>query len=138
MTGEAEPRRRNVTLLIGAGAAALGAIIIAMVVMMVVGMGGHMGTGPGTDATPVVVTGDRAGVRVVDNAFEPSVIQVDTGATVAWTWDGNLPHNVRGDGFESDTQDEGTFEFTFADAGEYNYECTVHPGMDGRVIVATP
>ena len=59
MTGEAERKRRNVTLLIGAGAVALGAIIIAMVVMMVVGMGGHRGTGPGTDATPVVVTGDR-------------------------------------------------------------------------------
>ncbi|MGI0006486.1 MAG: cupredoxin domain-containing protein, partial [Nitrosotalea sp.] len=29
----------------------------------------------------------------------------------------------------------GTYQFTFANAGTYNYFCTVHPWMVGQVIV---
>src|SRR5688572_20153482 len=122
-------------------AAALAAIVVTAVVLVVVGGGdGHSGTGIDADTTPVVVTGDRAEVLVVDNAFNPAIVNVPAGATVAWRWDGNLPHNVRGadDAFESDTQIEGSFEFTFADAATYDYECTVHPGMEGRVVVGAP
>ena len=39
-----------------------------------------------------------------------------------------------GDGFESDTQLDGTFEHGFDSPGTYTYVCTLHPGMDGTVI----
>lgn len=117
------------------GAAALAAIVVAAVVLATMGGDGQQGEGIDADTTPVVVSGDRAEVLVIDSAFKPAIVKVPQGATVAWTWDGNLPHNVEGDGFESDTQTDGTFEFTFEDEGTYDYECTVHPGMDGRVVV---
>lgn len=80
---------------------------------------------------PVAVTE----VAVVDDEFEPEAIGVDAGATVTWTWEGQNPHNVVGDGFESETQTSGSFEHTFDEAGEYEYVCTIHAGMDGVVVV---
>jgi plastocyanin len=34
-----------------------------------------------------------------------------------------------------DPQKDGTFNFVFAQPGEYKYVCTVHPGMDGTIVV---
>jgi plastocyanin len=74
-------------------------------------------------------------VSVVDNRFEPAVIEVGVGETVTWTWDGNAPHDVDGEGFASEVQDSGTFEHTFDTAGEYEYVCNIHGGMNGLVVV---
>ena len=75
-------------------------------------------------------------VAVRDNEFEPEAIAVPLGTTVTWRWEGDDPHNVVCDGFESPVQDDGTFVHTFADAGTYDYRCTLHPGMSGEVVVA--
>ncbi len=75
-------------------------------------------------------------VAVEDNRFEPRVIRVPAGAEVAWDWQGSARHNVVGDGgFQSDLLREGTFAHTFEAPGTYNYLCTLHTGMTGRVIV---
>ena len=74
-------------------------------------------------------------VAVVDNDFKPATIRVDTGTTVTWKWKGSAPHDVRGDGFGSKIQNSGTFQHTFATPGEYEYRCTVHREMQGRVVV---
>lgn len=74
-------------------------------------------------------------VAVVDNDFEPAAIRVDAGATVTWKWEGSAPHDVRGDGFASKIQTSGTFQHTFGTPGEFEYRCTVHRDMRGRVVV---
>ena len=74
-------------------------------------------------------------VRVVDNDFEPSVLQVTTGDTVTWTWEGSRDHNVVGEAFQSETQASGTFTHTFAQPGTYPYQCALHAGMRGEIIV---
>ena len=74
-------------------------------------------------------------VRVVDNDFEPSVLQVTTGDTVTWTWEGSRDHNVVGEAFQSETQASGTFTHTFAQPGTYSYQCALHEGMRGEIIV---
>ena len=123
-----------------AGAAALGAIVVAAVILIIAGGGDDDG---GNDviaeATPVVIDGPAAIVDVVDNDFEPRVVQVAPGTMVTWRWEGSLPHNVThdGDAFESDTKESGEYAFTFDEPGEYAYTCTVHTGMDGAVIVAS-
>jgi plastocyanin len=85
------------------------------------------------DAPPV------AGVTTVDAKdleFRPPAIQVEPGTEVTWRFvDGSVPHNVKGDGFESEIQSRGTFRHRFDRAGEYRYTCTLHGGMDGRVVV---
>ena len=85
------------------------------------------------DATPV-----RGVTTVVAKnlKFRPAAIQVKPGTEVTWRFDdGAVPHNVKGDGFASETQDRGTFSHKFTKAGEYRYRCTLHAGMDGRVVV---
>jgi plastocyanin len=74
-------------------------------------------------------------VEVFDNRFEPAVISIEPGDTVTWTWQGQAPHDVVGDGFESDVQTTGTFTHTFDEGGEYDYVCRIHPGMEGLVVV---
>ena len=75
-------------------------------------------------------------VNVVDNGFEPRVIEVQQGAEVTWTWDkAERPHDVSGDGFSSQVMEAGTFTFVFDDEGSFDYRCTLHRDMTGRVIV---
>lgn len=75
-------------------------------------------------------------VAVHDNLFAPAAIEIPVGTTVTWTWEGERPHNVVGDGFESPVQESGTFERTFETPGIHDYQCTLHGGMRGRVVVA--
>jgi plastocyanin len=74
-------------------------------------------------------------VELFDNRFEPAVISIEAGDTVTWTWRGQAPHDVVGDGFESDVQTTGTFTHTFDAGGEYDYVCRIHSGMKGLIVV---
>lgn len=85
------------------------------------------------DAAPVTGVTE---VVAKDLRFQPPAIQVPPGTEVTWRFDdGSVPHNVKGDGFVSQNQTKGTFAHRFARSGEYRYTCTLHAGMDGRVVV---
>jgi len=88
--------------------------------------------GASLESSPAVATDQ---VAVKDNKFDARVIEVPAGTTVTWTWEGKHDHNVVGDGWESDKQKEGTFQRAFEAPGTYDYRCTLHGGMTGRVIV---
>jgi plastocyanin len=85
------------------------------------------------DAAPVK-TGE---VVAKDNRFDPVAVEVPTGTTVTWRFeDGPVPHDVTGDGWKSgEPQSEGTYRHAFDQPGTYDYRCTVHSGMKGRVVV---
>jgi len=72
-----------------------------------------------------------------DISFSPAAIQVRAGTEVTWSFqDGQVPHNVHGDGWGSgDPQRSGSFRHTFDRPGTYTYACTLHPQMTGRVVV---
>jgi plastocyanin len=76
-------------------------------------------------------------VDAKDLKFLPPAIQVPPGTEVTWRFvDGSVPHDVKGDGFASRPQSRGTFSHRFTQPGEYPYTCSLHAGMDGRVVVA--
>jgi plastocyanin len=76
-------------------------------------------------------------VDAKDLKFLPPAIEVPPGTEVTWRFvDGSVPHNVKGDGFASETQSRGSFSHRFERAGEFRYTCDLHAGMDGRVVVA--
>jgi plastocyanin len=76
-------------------------------------------------------------VDAKDLRFLPPAIQVKPGTEVTWRFvDGSVPHDVKGDGFASRIQSRGTYSHRFTQAGEYRYTCTLHAGMEGRVVVA--
>ena len=76
-------------------------------------------------------------VEAKDLKFLPPAIEVAPGTEVTWRFvDGSVPHDVKGDGFASEIQSRGTFSHRFTRPGEFRYRCTLHAGMDGRVVVA--
>jgi plastocyanin len=77
--------------------------------------------------------------------FEPSPVTVKAGTTVRWTNEDVTLHDVTagtrdkpGKAFGGDLDKSGgTYEFTFAEPGTYDYFCSLHsgPGMTSKVIV---
>jgi plastocyanin len=110
-------------------------VALALAAVVLTGCGGD-GGGGGNAADAAPVTGVTE-VAAKDNQFTPPAIQVTAGTTVTWTFDDRfVPHDVTGDGFTSgDPRRSGTFTHTFDRPGTYDYRCTVHDGMDGRVVV---
>jgi len=88
---------------------------------------------PSTPAAPVVTTS----VSVEDDFFNPSNIQVSPGQTVTWTWSTSTTHNVTfGDGSSGDKGGaNASFNKTFPTTGTFAYDCTLHGGMSGSVLV---
>lgn len=82
----------------------------------------------------------KASVSLKNIAFTPATVRVRTGGRVTWTWrDPSVFHNIHAIGkprFPGRTaRKTGTYTVRFTKAGTYRYECTLHPGMTGRVIV---
>ena len=73
------------------------------------------------------------------NIFSPSTQQVARGGTVTWTF-GARPHNVTfastaGAPANIETSTNTQASRQFGTAGTFPYECTVHPGMTGTIVV---
>ncbi|MFG1249005.1 cupredoxin domain-containing protein [Xanthobacter flavus] len=75
----------------------------------------------------------------IDNfTFTPAEVTVTPGTTVTWINNDDIPHTVvdKKQAFRSKALDtEGKFSFTFTNAGDYSYFCSLHPHMVGKVIV---
>ena len=79
-----------------------------------------------------------AAIQIDNFHYTPATLVVAPGTTVTWTNDDDSPHSVREkDGkFKSaalDTDDK--FSQTFAAPGEYEYFCSIHPYMTGKIVV---
>lgn len=77
-------------------------------------------------------------VKIDDFHYTPAMLLVTPGTTVTWTNDDDSPHSVRErDGkFKSTALDtDETFSQTFTAPGEYEYFCSIHPYMTGKIVV---
>lgn len=97
-------------------------------------MAGMAASGSANHGAAVATTS----VAIKGFAFKPGTITVKAGATVVWTNNDSVDHNVTFDGNAIASLDLGTndtFSHTFATPGTYHYICTIHPFMHGTVIV---
>ncbi len=81
---------------------------------------------------------DSSQVSIENYSFNPKTITVTVGTTVVWINKDDDVHTVVSTEkkFSSeglDTNDK--FSFTFNDTGTYNYYCSMHPYMTGKIIV---
>lgn len=80
-----------------------------------------------------------ATVRVENMSYTPASVTIKKGETVEWIFDDNgLPHDVvesTDEMFESELLTEGSYSYTFEEAGTFDYHCTPHPMMLGKVVV---
>ena len=75
---------------------------------------------------------------IIDNfAFNPSELTINSGTTLTWKNNHDVVHTIVSQNlFESKTLNkEDEFTFTFNTPGEYNYYCSIHPSMRGKIIV---
>ena len=92
---------------------------------------------------PISVSADDAGTKSVevkiDNFnFTPPTLTVTSGTKVTWVNKDDVPHTVTSDDkvFGSRAMDtDDKFSFTFQTPGTYQYYCSVHPKMTGKVSV---
>ncbi|MFL6493429.1 MAG: plastocyanin/azurin family copper-binding protein [Nitrososphaera sp.] len=98
----------------------------------------------------VVVRIPEGASELTDDAYTPNPVEINTGDTVVWVNDDITSHTATSGtsgsgptGMFGGTDDspeiigpEGdTQSFTFEEAGEFDYYCTLHPNMIGTVIV---
>ena len=88
---------------------------------------------PSPSPTPVIIE-----LEIVGFAFVPATVTISVGTTVTWTNNDSAPHTVttRDTLFDSSNLSRGaTFSYTFEQSGTFEYYCTIHPYMTGKVIV---
>jgi amicyanin len=75
----------------------------------------------------------------IDNfKFGVVSLEVAVGTTVTWTNRDDVPHTVVSSTkvFKSPPLDTGeAFSYTFKEAGTFEYFCSVHPHMTGKIVV---
>lgn len=71
------------------------------------------------------------------SSFQPSQLSIDAGETVVWKNTSSILHTVTSDNglFDANVQPGASFSYTFETAGTYTYECTLHAGMTGTILV---
>jgi plastocyanin len=96
------------------------------------------GAGPvvGEDPSP---GNHAAGVATIDFGFEPKSVTVKPGTEVTWKNVGAAPHTItaRDGSYDSGMVLKGaSFSRRFETAGTFAYYCTLHPNMEGTVVVS--
>lgn len=108
------------------------------------------GSGPsaraGASSSPLEAAKHKATAGTVavvmrNIAFNPGTVRARVGETVTWTNRDDAPHNVTynsGPKFTSSpTFTNGmSWSLKLTKPGIIRYLCTIHPGMDGTIIVA--
>jgi plastocyanin len=120
-------------------------IAVVLSVFSVLAVGSSMGH--------TLVYAQGASVSIVPNAstlgnkaYSPNPAEIKAGETVTWTNDDSQIHTATsgtvgaedsGTVFDSSIlSPKATFDFKFDQAGEYDYYCTLHPQMVGKVVVS--
>ena len=95
------------------------------------------GDGPGGGGTPTPAAARTVTMGV--SSFSPSHVAVFANGTVTWNNGSGVLHNITFDTPSSPTDipnhDTGSNQRTFPNTGVYDYHCTNHSNMDGRVTV---
>jgi plastocyanin len=85
------------------------------------------------------VAAQDVNVVTIDNfTFSPKDLTVAVGTTVKFVNHDDIPHTVveKNLSFRSKALDtDDTYSYTFATAGSFDYFCSLHPHMVGKIIV---
>jgi plastocyanin len=99
---------------------------------------GHDQMSSGRAKAALVLAANQVGI---DNfSFTPPVLTVKPGTEVTWINNDDVPHVIVNSKLKfppSKVLDTGQrYSHTFAQPGTYDYYCSIHPKMTGKVIVA--
>ena len=84
-------------------------------------------------------SGNQYQVNIDNFSFTPATLNVPVGAKVTWTNKDDVPHTVvstnKAFPHSAALDTDESFSYAFAKAGTYEYYCSVHPKMVGKVVV---
>lgn len=92
---------------------------------------------------PPPTSGNTVTVTTPGNTFSPERVEIQPGDTVIWEFSGST-HNVTftngapPDGNIPDSDPGTQASRTFPAEGDFDYECTLHSGQQGRIRVRAP
>lgn len=102
--------------------------------------GGSGGACPGTASASSSGSPDVS-VQATDALqFAPNTATVKVGQVIQWKNTGSVLHNIT---FSQSCltdgafQPGGTWSIKFTQAGSYDYQCTIHPGMTAKLTVTS-
>lgn len=87
---------------------------------------------------PAALAGAEITVRIDNFTFSPNPVSITPGTKVTWINHDDIPHALveTNQLFHSKALDtDDGFSYTFMTAGEFDYFCSLHPHMTGKVIV---
>jgi plastocyanin len=95
--------------------------------------------GGGCHRNLTVSEGAGTTLEIVENCFTPSVLRTSPGGSVTFVNRSTMIHDVIGEGgrwgSEGELRTGQSFSASFPDAGTFPFQCSLHPGMTGAVIV---
>lgn len=77
-------------------------------------------------------------IKIDNFSFAPATLVVRKGTEITWTNRDDIPHTVvdDGKGFRSRVLDtDEKFTYTANKPGTYQYYCSIHPKMTGKLVV---
>lgn len=95
-----------------------------------------------SDANSTAEAADNAAGKyqvTIDNfSFTPASLTVPVGTSVTWVNRDDVPHTIVNDNhkFRSRALDtDEKFSYNFTNPGTYEYYCSLHPKMTGKIVV---
>jgi plastocyanin len=113
--------------------------LVAVAALTFLGGAACGGGGDGKDKPkPTTPAGaaPAATIKAAGTTWDPDEVTVKVGEVVEWDVDGSIVHDLKGD--EDVSHKAGskfTATHTYDKAGTYAFQCTIHAGMNGTVVV---
>ena len=115
-------------------------LLLGALALVATGLPSH--TSAGRTANSQSASTKTVTVAIRSFKFEPATVTVNQGDTVEWKNDDIVPHTATEDAnaekpaFDSGAiATGGKWHFVAHNKGTYNYTCTFHPNMEGKLIV---
>ena len=110
-------------------------VVVLLMLFIVAGCSGSS-TSNDTNTSTGKKASETATVSIKDFAFNPDSVTVSVGGTVTWKNNDSATHTIKGRDFESENLKPGdSFSQTFEKVGTFDYSCSIHPAMTGKVVV---
>lgn len=117
----------------------VGRTVVASSIALAIALGPGSGASAGGGGCAEITSGEGTTVELLYTCITPSLIRVDPGQTVTFVNRDPFRHVITGAGVAWGSRGymgEGeTFTATFLRPGAYPFQCYLHPGMVGAVLV---
>src|SRR5262252_9092878 len=107
--------------------------VLALALLTIITLGCSSSSNPGSPSSGSLVT-----VQINNSAYSPNPITMKVGQQVNWKNNDSITHTATLDGMFNNVISPNSAQgapVTMSTAGTFNYHCTIHPGMNGTIIV---